>query len=70
MNVHIIGLGGEDMGSNADSRRKLDTSKIVFSPKTVSSKEGLSDVTPIAWVDSVRSGSTKVTVSVMKPQGR
>lgn len=58
------------MGRDDNSHRKLDTSKIVFSQKTVSSKEGLRDVTPIMWGDSVRSGATKVTVSVMKPQGR
>lgn len=58
------------MDSTAKPRRNLDTSKLVFSQKNISSKQALSEVAPFYWSDNVRAGAEKVLVTAKSTQSR
>lgn len=56
----------ENMEATVSKRRKLDTNKVTFSGKTLSTSQALKDVIAMRWSADVVDGNKKATVFPLK----
>lgn len=54
------------MEATVSKRRKLDTNKVTFSGKTLSTSQALKDVIAMRWSADVVDGNKKATVLPLK----